>query len=225
MKKQGTIARWDAAQQHGYIHCPQTPTEVYFHIRDYDGPHPVKTGTAVVFEEIHVGGKGPRALAVKLPPPPPLVEAPVAAAPQAEPVLAPAAAGASGAALWRERRDNQRRSAIAVGLFAGWCLLWLLGIGFGRLPWVVLTGVVLVNIATLFLYWRDQQVAELGGWPWPVEHLHVAALLGGWPAAWMAQQALGHRLQDTPFQRAFLASAVANALALLLWVGWPLLAA
>jgi uncharacterized membrane protein YsdA (DUF1294 family)/cold shock CspA family protein len=222
MKKQGTIVHWDAERASGFIRSPDTAAEVYFHLRDYEGTHPITPGTAVVFEEIVIGGKGPRALSVKLPPPPALREAAAPAQPAPEPVLA--AAGASPAQRWREERAQRRQTQIAAGLLGGWLLLWLIGIGFGRFPWVVLTGVVLVNIATLFLYWRDQHVQTEGGAPWPVEHLHVVAALGGWPVAWLAQRALQHRLDDKRFQQIFVACAALNVAVLLLWVAWPLLA-
>ena len=223
MKKQGTIVHWEAEHQSGHIRSPQTAAVVYFHIRDYDGPHPVAVGTLVEFEEIVIGGKGPRALSVRLPPAPPLREEAAVPLVKAEPLLEPSAP--SAATRWRQQRDEHRRNLVATALLGSWALLWLLGIVFGRMPWIVIAGVVLVNIATLFLYWRDKHVLDEGGWPWPEEHLHLAALLGGWPAAWLAQRALEHRLQDERFQRLFLASAGANALALLLWVSWPLWAA
>lgn len=91
MKKQGTIVRWDAERASGYIRSPDTAAEVYFHLRDYEGPHPIAPGTVVEFEEIVIGGKGPRALSVKLPPPPPLHEAATPAQLAPEPVLAAAA--------------------------------------------------------------------------------------------------------------------------------------
>ena len=221
MKKPGTIVRWDSERESGYIRSPQTPADVYFHLRDYDGPHPVALGTEVVFDEVVIGGKGPRALSVSLPPPPPLREAPPLPSLPDGPVLQ-AAEGVSAATLWRQRRDERRRNQVATGLLGAWSLLWLIGIVAGRMPWVIIIGVVLVNIATLFLYWRDQHVSQEGGWPWPDEHLHVAALLGGWPAAWLAQHALSHRLDDAAFQRVFLACSSLNALALLTWVSWPL---
>ncbi len=222
MKKQGTIVRWDAERASGYIRSPDTAAEVYFHLRDYEGPHPIAPGTAVVYEEIVIGGKGPRALSVKLPPPPPLHEATAPAQPAPEPVLA--AAANSPAQRWREERAQRRQTQVALGLLGGWLLIWLVGIGAGRFPWVVLAGLVLVNIATFFLYWRDQHVQTEGGAPWPVEHLHAAAVLGGWPAAWLAQRSLGHRLEERRFQQVFVACAALNVAALLIWVAWPLLA-
>ncbi|MBL0946478.1 MAG: DUF1294 domain-containing protein [Hydrogenophaga sp.] len=218
MKKQGVIVRWDPAQACGHIRSPDTPAEVYFHIGDYDGPHPVETGTPVVFNEIVVGGKGPRALAVRLPPPPPLRRE--AAEPAPEPVLA--ATGPSPAQRWREARDRKRQAITALALLGGWSLLWLLGIAFGRFPWVVLTGVVLVNAAAFFLHWRDQYVEKEGGEPVPTELLHLVAALGGWPSAWLAQHALQHRLNEPAFQRVFIASAALNVVALFFWVVWPL---
>lgn len=220
MKKQGTIVQWDAEQASGFIRSPDTAAQVYFHLRDYDGPHPIALGTEVVFEEIVIGGKGPRALSVKLPPPPPLHQGSAFNHPAPEPVLAPVTT--SKAQRWRDERDQRRQMQVALGLLGTWVLLWLIGIGFGRFPWVVLTGVVLVNIATFFLYWRDQQVQNEGGAYWPPEHLHAAAVLGGWPAAWLAQQALRHRLDDKPFQRLFVLSAAINLMALLAWVAWPM---
>lgn len=222
MKKQGTIVRWDAERASGYIRSPDTAAEVYFHLRDYEGPHPIAPGTAVVYEEIVIGGKGPRALSVKPPPPPPLHEATAPAQPAPEPVLA--AAANSPAQRWREERAQRRQTQVALGLLGGWLLIWLVGIGAGRFPWVVLAGLVLVNIATFFLYWRDQHVQTEGGAPWPVEHLHAAAVLGGWPAAWLAQRSLGHRLDERRFQQVFVACAALNVAALLIWVAWPLLA-
>jgi len=221
MKKQGSIVRWDAAQACGYIRSPDTPAEVYFHVRDYDGPQPIQPGTVVVFNEIVVGGKGPRALAVRLPPPPPLRRE--VSEPAPEPVLA--VTSPSPAQRWREARDRKRQAIVALSLLGGWLLLWLVGIGYGRFPWVVLTGVVLVNATAFFLYWRDQYTEKEGGMPMPPELLHLVAALGGWPSAWLAQHALQHRLNEPAFQRVFIASAALNVVGLFLWVIWPLVAA
>ena len=65
MQKQGTVIRWDATRAFGFIRSPDTSADVFFHVRDYRGSAVPREGLAVVYEEIHVGGKGPRAMAVQ----------------------------------------------------------------------------------------------------------------------------------------------------------------
>jgi cold shock CspA family protein len=67
MKKQGTVIRWDDERGFGFIRSPQTSADIFFHIRDFRGADPaaLRIGLAVTFEEVHVGGKGPRAVAVQ----------------------------------------------------------------------------------------------------------------------------------------------------------------
>ena len=65
MQKQGTVVRWNAERAFGFIRSPASAADVFFHIRDFRGTTPPREGLAVVFEEIHGGGKGPRATAVQ----------------------------------------------------------------------------------------------------------------------------------------------------------------
>ena len=65
MNKQGTIVRWDAERGFGFVRSPGATADVFFHIRDFPGGSAAPAeGLEVRFEEIHVGGKGPRAMAV-----------------------------------------------------------------------------------------------------------------------------------------------------------------
>src|SRR5438045_3380872 len=64
MTKTGTLVRWDDARGFGFIRSPQSSADVFVHVRDFRGTLPA-AGMAVFFEEIHVGGKGPRAMAVR----------------------------------------------------------------------------------------------------------------------------------------------------------------
>ena len=54
--------------------------------------------------------------------------------------------------------------------------------------------------------------------PTPEAMLHLLELLGGWPAAWLAQRVLRHKSRKERYQLAFLAAALFNlaAIALLL---------
>jgi uncharacterized membrane protein YsdA (DUF1294 family)/cold shock CspA family protein len=221
MKKQGTVVRWDNEKAFGFIRCPQIPADVFFHLRDFGGPGKPVEGLNVMFEDIHVGGKGPRALSVEparnaivveatAPPPPPV-------AAELLPRSQPASRTRS---QWQKRRE-ERPLWIGLGLIAFWLLLWLVGIVMGRFPWVVLTAVVLINLATFYMYWRDKDAAVNETQRVPEDWLHGLAVAGGWPGAWFAQQILRHKTSKQPFRWIYWGTVAVNTLALLAWIVWP----
>ena len=63
MKRQGTLVRWEKDRGFGFIRCPEISADVFVHLRDFSerGTAP-QVGMRLDFEEIHVGGKGPRAV-------------------------------------------------------------------------------------------------------------------------------------------------------------------
>lgn len=96
-----------------------------------------------------------------------------------------------------------RNRLVVLGL-----LLLLPGLAFARLagniPWPWLVGVPLV--ASLFAfaaYGTDKRRAMAGKWRIPESTLHAAALLGGWPGAFVAQQLFRHKTRKTSFQATF----------------------
>lgn len=222
MKKQGTVVRWDREKAFGFIRCPQIPADVFFHLRDYEGPPPSE-GLRVMFEDIHVGGKGPRALSVEparntivIPPPAP------PPAPAGSELLPPKREASRSRSQWQKRRD-ERPLWVGLGLIAFWLLLWLIGIGMGRFPWVILTAVVLLNLATFYMYWRDKQAAVSTLSRTPEDWLHALAVFGGWPGAWFAQQIFRHKTSKQPFRLIYWATVGVNIIALLAWIIWPAL--
>lgn len=70
---------------------------------------------------------------------------------------------------------------------------------------------------TFLVYAWDKTAAEGGHWRTPESTLNGHALAGGWPGAWIAQQALRHESRMMSFQVAF-RSAVAANLAALAWL-------
>ena len=79
MKRQGRLVRWEAERGFGFIRSPDVSADVFVHLRDFsDRQLKPQVGMDLSFEEIHVGGKGPRAVAVqavssdasRAPPPP-----------------------------------------------------------------------------------------------------------------------------------------------------------
>lgn len=221
MKKQGAIVSWDLSRNRGWIRSPQTACEVVFHLRDYKGPQPIKVGQPVEFEEIMVGGKGPQALSVREAPAEVYFRSDLRLESTVEELLPMGRPGRPRATTPPPSRWQRWHPWPALGLVGLWLLMWLVGIGLGRFPWVVLVGLALVNLITLFAYWRDKHAAQNGDWRVQESVLHGFALLGGWPGAWFAQAVLRHKTRKAAFQLVFKATIALHSLALLAWLIWP----
>ncbi len=218
MTRTGHIARWNAERGFGFIATPAGEQNIFFHVRDFRGGEPAE-GLAVRFEQIEVGGKGPRAMAVQ-----PLARA-----------AAPSPAGparTADRAANPQRRNGRAPSSAPRGLdgqpalFAIALLAWLgllAAISLrGAWPWdlpVVLAGLLVLNIATFFSYALDKTAAAQGRWRTPESTLHALAAAGGWPAAWRAQRALRHKSRKREFLAVYVLTVGLHlgALGLLLW--------
>ncbi len=237
MHKQGKVVAWDATKGFGFIRSTQTLEDVYFHIRDWEGVNPPAPQAAVEFEEIHVGGKGPRAMGV-VP-----VEGPTVpktsrealrreraeirlrktqASQEHETPPPTTAVARSRYAQQRAARREQWQLGAAAGLLGLWLVLLLAGIWMRRMPWVVVPGLALLNIATFFAYWRDKLAAEEQSIRIREDVLHAMALVGGWPAAWLAHRVLRNKTLQRSFQAMFWLTVLLHMLALATWVLWPL---
>ena len=62
---------------------------------------------------------------------------------------------------------------------------------------------VMVNLLTYFAYARDKRCAEQSKWRTPEMRLHLLELVGGWPAAFLAQNILRHKSSKVGYQIVF----------------------
>ena len=62
---------------------------------------------------------------------------------------------------------------------------------------------ILISVATWVLYAREKRLAEAEQWRIPENALHLAELLGGWPAAFVAQRIHRHKIRKLPYQALF----------------------
>lgn len=213
MKKTGVVRRWDAARGFGFIRS-EGQADVFFHIRDFRGAGgPPSEGMAVGFDEIHVGGKGPRAMAVH-----PRADGDAGGTSRSAP--RPAARAAP-------RQPPSRHGAAPDGgaRWVPWLVLpWLALLGAGlwlhRLPWWGVAAIAVLNVLTLFAYAFDKDAAQKGRWRTQESTLHLFALLGGWPAAGLAQRMLRHKSSKAAFLRVYAATAVLHCTALAAWIFW-----
>jgi uncharacterized membrane protein YsdA (DUF1294 family) len=60
-----------------------------------------------------------------------------------------------------------------------------------------------------------------GRWRTPENHLHLLSLAGGWPAAWLAQQAMRHKSSKHQFRTVYWLTVLLHCAALALWVTPP----
>lgn len=79
-------------------------------------------------------------------------------------------------------------------------------------------GLLILNLCTLLVYAVDKHAAASGRRRVPENHLHLLALLGGWPGALLAQRLLRHKTRKAAFQRRLMACVALNLAMLGLWL-------
>jgi len=203
MKRQGTLVRWEKDRGFGFIRCPEISADVFVHLRDFSerGTAP-QVGMRLDFEEIHVGGKGPRAVAVR-----------AAGAQQQRPQR-------------RQQQQPQRRSPRSASsslpmalLLVGYAALLGYGVWTGRIPPIALGVLLLLSLLTFFVYGFDKNAAQAGRWRTEENTLHLLSLAGGWPGAWIAQRLFRHKVSKTNFMAVYWATVLAHLAAVGAWVG------
>lgn len=247
MAKQGTVRRWDAEKGFGFIRSLEVSADVFFHISTFKCqagllPH---EGLAVQFEEVFVGGKGFKATRVipvvdrRTEQPAGLQPAlrqksaqtgkPLALAPKrTHPSPYPHASNihrihrVRAVSCVAARQSATKTPSSRLGAFLLLLLLWagllVYGLISQRFSFWVLPGMAALNVITLFAYAFDKSAAESGKWRTNESTLHLFALAGGWPVAWMAQQILRHKTSKHSFQSVYWATAALHCSGLAAWV-------
>jgi uncharacterized membrane protein YsdA (DUF1294 family)/cold shock CspA family protein len=216
MRQEGVVDRWDAERGFGFIRCEGR--SVFFHVRDFRSPAgPPLVGLRVAFEEIHVGTKGPRAMSVR----------PAGATGHGGSAqgMVPAPAQRRPPARQSASRRRPRTSNLSPVRGPGLMLAWVLVLAWGgwqqRFSVPFLLGLPVLNAATFFAYWLDKDAARRQAWRTSENTLHLLALLGGWPGAWLAQQVLRHKSMKASFRQVYGLTVGLHLLALLAWCLLP----
>ena len=232
MKKIGVINRWDAVRGFGFIRSRDVPVDVFFHVNVFSsrvGLTPCQ-GMQVSFDEIHLGGKGPKAIVVI-----PFADT----RPETKPSVA-AAPPRSGVAGRMHHRQNASRtnkkflpaSRVAAGatppqrlsIFLATLTVWIglivYGLALQRLTVWALVVLVAFNITVIFMYAFDKNAAEKGWWRTREDTFHFVSLAGGWPASWLAQQVMRHKTGKKSFQSTYWTTVWLHCAALAAWVFW-----
>lgn len=88
-------------------------------------------------------------------------------------------------------------------------LLCLAGV-MGRLPWPVAYVYFGLSLLTFVVYAQDKSAASRNARRTAESTLHLLAISGGWPGAWLAQRYLRHKSVKASFRRVFWATVLFN---------------
>lgn len=70
---------------------------------------------------------------------------------------------------------------------------------------MIVTVYVAASLAAFVTFWLDKQRAVTGGRRVPEHLLHLLALVGGWPGAWLAARCFRHKTRKLRFRVVFCA--------------------
>ena len=203
MRDQGRLVEWNDEKGYGFIQPNDAnKARVFLHIKDFSrpGPRPI-VGCALDYQ-VAIDGQGryraTQVLYLK--------------ASQTQKNTQPKVQSIKS-------KDIQVKSPMLIVIVAYILVLGILAM-MGRLPTLLPMFLILINAICYWFYSQDKEAAQLGNRRVPEQTLHVLAFLGGWPAAWLAQQKLRHKTQKASFLRIYRLTIIFHIL-LLLWVISP----
>ena len=203
MRDQGRLVEWFDDKGYGFIQPNDTNKgRVFLHIKDLtkQGPRPI-VGCALDYKVILDERGRYRAQQVQY------------------------MKAAQAASSFAKKTNNivgmpkkiQPMQILCIGyilLLAGLSVLgWLSGL--------IVLFISIMNVMSYWFYAQDKEAAQLGNRRVPENTLHILSFLGGWPAAWLAQEKLRHKTQKQPFRQIYFCTIGLN-LILILWIVSPL---
>ncbi|MFC6053401.1 cold-shock protein [Acinetobacter sp. Ac_877] len=204
MRDQGRLVEWFDDKGYGFIQPNDSKKgRVFLHIKDFakQGPRPI-VGCALYYQVI-LDEKG-RYKAQK-----------VVYLKASQAVKSRHASSTSN--VVKMKKKMQPMQMLCIGYILLLAVLTLSGLFSG----IFLLFISLMNAATYWFYMQDKEAAQLNKQRVPENSLHLLAFLGGWPAAWLAQQRLRHKTQKQPFRKIYFCTIAFNIL-LILWLVSPL---
>jgi uncharacterized membrane protein YsdA (DUF1294 family) len=104
------------------------------------------------------------------------------------------------------------------------CILPLIGLYklSATIDWqFILSYVIVISLITIGLYWKDKRSAEASQWRIPEKTLHICKFLGGWLAAYLAQELFRHKTSKRSFRIVYWSLIALHQFLALEWIsGW-----
>lgn len=186
MRFEGTLRSWNEERGFGFIHPRDGGDDVFVHISAFRTREIRPDSNQLVSYEVEPGQHG------KL------------RARNVDQILTSTAAP-SAVPERVARRDAYGWLALLLFIF----LYAALSVSRG-VPEIFATIYVIASIVTIAVYAMDKYSSIRGGWRVSEAMLLLLGLIGGWPGAIVAQQAIRHKSKKPAFRRAFWATVVIN---------------
>ena len=182
----------------GLIRSPRTGYDILFHIRDYRGSASPREGETVWFDEVTSPSPRPRAVKVST---------------------------VSGNAEVHHNRPHRSIGQKSHGrtlflLFILWAVLQTWGMWDLRLPLWLVAAALGANLFSFLAYAIGTQAASVKRRHMPETFLHLLSLLGGWPAAGLAQAIVRYRSRNPSFATLYWCTVTLHLAVLMGWLFW-----
>ena len=176
MKFQGKLSEWNDAKGYGFVEPNGGGTRAFVHIKAFTQPsrRPVN-GDLLIYEPVQQSGGKHVATKICL-------------------------------ASERHRQvSKQGKPRFVFGHLVGglFCVMLLQLTLTHTLPVQVISYYFCASLLCYLLYAHDKSAATHQRWRTPEKHLHILALIGGWPGALYAQNRLRHKSSKIEFRRQF----------------------
>ena len=207
MRDQGRLVEWFDDKGYGFIQPhDQKQAKVFLHVKDFAqrGPRPI-VGCALEYVVVLDGQKGYRAKEVKY--------------------LKAKDIGKVQQHKTNSKSVKNKHQPAKLKPMQMICVVYIIALSIlsftHMLPAFSLLFIILMNVLSYWLYAQDKEAAQQHLRRVPEQVLHIVAFLGGWPAAWLAQQKLHHKTQKQPFKKVYNITIVLNII-LIFWIISPL---
>jgi uncharacterized membrane protein YsdA (DUF1294 family) len=126
----------------------------------------------------------------------------------------PCAANATLAGDKLRKKAAQKSSQFSLVFVLAFLFVISVSVATRALSSIVLVAYVTLSLITFIAYAIDKSAAKRGRWRTSEGTLQLLGLIGGWPGAVIAQQALRHKSKKTSFRTVFWATVLLNCAAL-----------
>ncbi len=185
MRFQGKLIEWNDAKGFGFVLPNAGGRKIFVHLSEFTSQTRQRptAGDLLTFE---MGlDQNQRSCAVKV--------APVVAPKQRQRAQA------------RQDEKGAREFGLRASLWLAfvWTVIVIAYAARARISWSALAVWTAINLVTYIVYAADKGAAENGARRTPERILHLLALIGGWPAAALAQRVLRHKTSKAEFRLVF----------------------